>query len=397
MDSNRSFDIDTTRPKVGTVLDFDLTDSSGRVILKAGRPFDESIRQRLLSSGIQKLTIRVETQAVSANQILLDSYPPESVARLQEMLSATEQSFDAFVKELMQDRQASCLDLLNQVDRLIAEATKEVSTLLAVLAARVDDGLQQESNRVQTRSTRLSCLSIIAGTELGLNSEDIKSIGLAALIHDIALLLHPEWRDPEYRSSRKEEFVEAFRTHPIESTRYLRFVTKLSQHAIMLISQIHEQLDGSGFPYGLRGLQIHPAARIMNVVDAYMEIANPTFREIGLVAPDALAHLCFHAAEGVFDRDATRSLIDAISIYPIGTEVEMSDSRRAIVIRTNPGRPLEPVVRFLDGPHDIADLVKMDLQILAPATAGKGLKRLDPKKEILLPLWIATTNLDFFE
>lgn len=181
MDSNRSFDIETTRLKVGTILEFDLTDSSGRVILEAGRPFDESIRQLLLSSGIEKLTIRLETRAVSASQILLDSYPPESVARLQQMLSATEESLDAF------------------------------------------------------------------------------------------------------------------------------------------------------------------------------------------------------------------------SIYPIGTEVEMSDSRPGIVIRTNPGRPLEPVVRFLDGPHDIADLVRTDLQILAPATVGKGLKRLDPKKEMLRPLWNATTDLDFFQ
>jgi HD-GYP domain-containing protein (c-di-GMP phosphodiesterase class II) len=397
MDSNRSFEIETKRIKDGTIFDFDLTDSNGRVILKAGRPFDESIRKRLPIAGIEKLTIRLQPQATSTSQLLLDSYPPESVARLQEMLSATERSFDSFFQELLQDRRASCRDLLRQVDRLIAEATNETSTLLGVLAARVDDGLQQESQRVQTRSTRLSCLSIIAGTELGLNPEDIKSISLAALIHDIAFLLHPEWQDPEYRTSRRKQFLDAFTNHPIESTRYLRLVSKLSQHAIMLISQIHEQLDGSGFPYGLRGLQIHPAARVMNVVDAYLEIVNPTFRKIGLVPSDALAHLCFHAAEGVFDRDATRGLIDTISFYPIGTEVDMSDARQAIVIRTNPGKPLEPVVRFLDGSHEIADLARTNLQILAPVTAGKGFKRLDPKKEMLVPLWNATTNLDFFE
>jgi len=60
MDQDRSLSIETKRIKVGTTFDFDLTDKFGRVVLKAGRTFDEAIRTRMLAAGVETVTISVK-------------------------------------------------------------------------------------------------------------------------------------------------------------------------------------------------------------------------------------------------------------------------------------------------------------------------------------------------
>ena len=393
MDPNRSIDIKTERIKVGMTFDFDLTDSVGRIVLRAGQHFDESIRKRLVASGVETLTILVMPQGQSLTKVLLESYSAESVEKLDNMITQTEQTLQSFVDGLSSNRQSNCDALRNQLDRFILEATKDSSVLLGVLAARWSIDLPKESSRISSRSTRLSCLSMVTGSLMGLSNSDLISVGLAGLMHDVSVFFHPEWQNPQYRAMNRKEFITAYQKHPTESVEFLSMTAGLGQQTRVMISQLHEQLDGSGFPRGLRGPQILPGSRILNVVDAYLEIVDPLFRDDGVVPSDALAQICFHAVQGVFDREATRNLIDAISVYPIGTEVDLSDSRRAVVVRTNPGKPLEPVVRLLDGSQQIADLLHTRLFIRSPTPGARG-RRLKPQMELGFPLWDACAVLD---
>ncbi len=393
MDPNRSLEIQTERIKVGMTFDFDLTDSAGRAVLRAGQPFDESIRKRLLVSGVETLTILVMPQGQSLTKVLLEGYSAESVEKLDNMINHTEQTLQSFVEGPSSNRTSNCDALRNQLDRFIHEATNDSSMLLGVLAARWNVDLQNESSRIGSRSTRLSCLSMVTGSLMGLSNSDLISVGLAALMHDVSVFFHPEWQNPQYRAMERKDFITAYQRHPNESVEFLSMTAGLGQQTLVMISQLHEQLDGSGFPRGLRGPQILPGSRILNVVDAYLEIVDPLFRVDGVVPSDALAQICFNAVQGVFDREATRNLIDAISVYPIGTEVDLSDSRRAVVVRSNPGKPLEPVVRLLDGSQEVADLLHTRLFVRSPVTGARG-RRLKPQIEMGFPLWDACTVLD---
>ncbi|MFO0013751.1 MAG: HD-GYP domain-containing protein [Planctomycetota bacterium] len=397
MDPNRSLEIKTKRINVGMTFDFDLTDKTGQVVLKAGEPFDETVRQNLLDAGVESLTIMVKAQPELATRALLDSYPAESVERLQNTINLAERALNAFVEELTINRRANCDSLRGQVDRILFEATNDPSALLGVLAARWSMDLKNESQRLGKRATRLSCLSMIAGMKIGLNPSDLKLIGLAGLMHDVSMFFHPEWQDPKYRALHHREFMAAYQKHSVESTEYLSLTAGLGQQALLMISQIHEQVDGSGIPRGLNGAQILYGAKILNVVDAYLEIVDPMFRSNGIIPSDALGQLCFHANRGVFDREAVQSLIEAVSYYPVGTEVDLSDSRRAVVIRTIAGKPLEPVVRLLDGSDEILDLHQTALSIIAPATGGIGGRRLRIQTEMEIPWWDALTKTEFQE
>ena len=41
------------------------------------------------------------------------------------------------------------------------------------------------------------------------------------------------------------------------------------------MEQVHEQFDGSGYPRGVKSHRIHNYARILNVVDSYLQLIFP--------------------------------------------------------------------------------------------------------------------------
>jgi HD-GYP domain-containing protein (c-di-GMP phosphodiesterase class II) len=54
---------------------------------------------------------------------------------------------------------------------------------------------------------------------------------------------------------------------------------------------MHERLDGSGYPKGLRGEQIQPLARILGVVDVFCALTEPRAHRYQLSVGKALLHL----------------------------------------------------------------------------------------------------------
>lgn len=395
MDQDRSWIIRTADLKVGTVFSFDLMDRNGRVVLKSGQPFSEPIRSRLLASGVDSVTIMVMPQGEESGKTLLESYDLEAVKRLQSSLAQTELALRSFVDELKQGHAANTDGLRSQLDVFFVEAGRDTSAALGVLVAQWNQEVNGNSVQLISRSARLSWISMITGIVLGLNASDVVSMGLAGSLHDVSILFHPEWLDAEFRKTNTRQFLADFQRHPIESVEILRQASGLSERILMNVTQVHEQLDGSGFPRGLRAAQILPTARVLCVVDAYLEIVDPLFRTHGVVPSDALAQICLHATQGVFDREAAQALIEAMSLYPIGTEVELSDSSRAIVVRSNPEKPLQPVVRLLDGSHAVTDLLQSQLAIHSPASGGPGRRRRISKLEMQIPLWDVSAKHDF--
>ncbi len=83
-----------------------------------------------------------------------------------------------------------------------------------------------------------------------------------------------------------------------------------------MIREVHEQIDGTGFPYNLKAEQISFGGRILNVVDAYVQmISEPS--EDPYFPADAMAHIVYHTKHDAFDREVVCHLLSAASIYPL--------------------------------------------------------------------------------
>ncbi len=120
------------------------------------------------------------------------------------------------------------------------------------------------------------CVSILASRlarELELSEEDIHEIAVAGMLHDIGKL-----QISPYIYGRKAE------TLKIEEMRYVRLHAKLGAEILKeknysdsisnMVLYHHENYDGSGYPFCLRGEDIPIGARIIRVCDVFSALIS---------------------------------------------------------------------------------------------------------------------------
>ena len=88
----------------------------------------------------------------------------------------------------------------------------------------------------------------------------------AALLHDVGLA-----RAPRSGFSPSQGETPAWRQHPVDSAASLQQMGS-PQEVVLAALHHHESYDGSGFPDGLVGNAIPALARVLRVVDAYLDL-----------------------------------------------------------------------------------------------------------------------------
>lgn len=170
-------------------------------------------------------------------------------------------------------------ELQNAMSRITQAYGATLEALISVLDAR-----EQETQR---HSRRVSEYALLMARQLGMSSIELMEIERGSLLHDIGkigiadhILLKPA-------KLTEEEWVE-MRKHPEIGYNILRGVDFLAGSAKMVL-QHHERFDGAGYPAGLAGETILPAARIFAVVDTYdaMTSHRPYRKALGYEAARA--------------------------------------------------------------------------------------------------------------
>lgn len=140
--------------------------------------------------------------------------------------------------------------------------TDFINTVLALAKA-----LDARDSLTANHSERLSLWAEVTLKAMGGSQEELETIRLTALLHDIGKVGIPDEILRKPGKLTKEE-VEIMQKHPEIGAEIVAPIRKLANVA-PIIRAHHEKYDGSGYPYGLKSSQIPLAARIMAVVDAY--------------------------------------------------------------------------------------------------------------------------------
>jgi diguanylate cyclase (GGDEF)-like protein/putative nucleotidyltransferase with HDIG domain len=108
--------------------------------------------------------------------------------------------------------------------------------------------------------------------ELNLSSDETEALRAAALLHDIGKLAVPEQIISKPGRLTPEEF-EKMKVHPLVGAEILERVA-FPYAVAPIVRSHHERWDGSGYPDGLRGLEIPIGARILAAVDCLDALAS---------------------------------------------------------------------------------------------------------------------------
>jgi hypothetical protein len=205
---------------------------------------------------------------------------------------------------------------------------------------------------------------------------------LAALVHDAgmlavpaAILAHPGPLDDEQR-----RIVER---HPRLSGELASLLLPTDAWLTEAVSMHHERLDGSGYPAGLRDIQIGPLPRLLAVCDVYSASSQPRPHRPALDSRTALTDTLLLAEKGVLDRGHAERLL-SLSFYPVGSVVELADGAVGVVVATHAVRrdlstPARPVVALFTDSEGKSLPVPQHLD-LAQSENRRIVRTLSPKE-----------------
>ncbi|MDZ4064257.1 MAG: HD domain-containing protein [Coriobacteriia bacterium] len=142
----------------------------------------------------------------------------------------------------------------------LAQAYRDtVSSLVRLLEAK-DPYTSGHSARVAYYTRTIS-------ETIGLDSDRTQVLEFAALLHDIGKVGISAATLSKPASLSSEEYNQV-KLHPLTGSQVLEDIDFLTDVAPLIVAH-HERLDGSGYPYGLRGSSIPLGAQVLAVADTF--------------------------------------------------------------------------------------------------------------------------------
>ncbi len=370
--------------QVGETYTFDLLDNIGSVVLAAGSEVTQEFLDRLHGTGRSRLFVgpsKEENDSLAATTVR-GNYNSSHTNALASIADDARELLANVAGELAAGHRidSESIDFLVSGYEAIANEDADV-----VLAHAMADS--QANQVVPMRSLRMCAMSIVGATRMGVPKDERRQVGRAALLHDVSLPFNWPELLSKIRSAPSDlkPAFEEYGMHPFRSADMLRAgLVGVTDLELTIVTQVHEQCDGTGFPRKHKRHILHPLSRLVNVVDAYLTLTDESHPDGGIMPADALAYLVLHALYGAFDRDCVQALVRSAAVYPVGSEVKLSNNETGTVMRSRGGDYLQPIVRLHSPQSETLDLSRSQHHIVAPVGA-KG-KRL-PKSRIHKPLW----------
>jgi diguanylate cyclase (GGDEF)-like protein len=167
-----------------------------------------------------------------------------------------------------------------------------------------------DAQNLQTRdhSENVAAYAVALGRALGLDGDHIVRLRQAAHFHDIGKVAVSTSILNKPGPLTQAEMAE-MRLHPLVGATMLMHAG-LHEEADWIRCH-HEQVDGHGYPNGLRGDQIPLESRIILVADAFEAMTSDRPYSPGIPVPDALAEL--EACAGAqFDPEVVEALVTLV-------------------------------------------------------------------------------------
>ncbi|MCH8496834.1 MAG: HD-GYP domain-containing protein [Marinobacter sp.] len=205
--------------------------------------------------------------------------------------------------------------------------------------------LKHQDEYTAEHCLNVSILSAAFGKRLGLLEEEIRTLGLCGLLHDVGKAKVPSEILQKPGALTPEEHV-IMRNHANWGRDMLMALPKVVHATIDVAYNHHERLDGQGYPRGLVDYQIPYFAKIVAIVDTYDAITSNRCYDRGRSSMEALEII--HRFRGTqFDPELAREFVLMIGIYPPGSVVELKSGEIAIVIASNPKHRRKPKIMIV--------------------------------------------------
>ncbi len=322
----------------GMTLARNIYNESGLVLLGNGVELTDQLIRRLSETGVDFIYINdSRTEDIVIPELLDDA------TRIQS-LEVIRSAFKSLMDDHNRKRYTGQKELgkkFRQVTTMVMEDLSRYPDTLIMLSH-----IQAVDNYLFSHSLNVCVYATMLGMMQGLSADELYHLSLGALLHDIGKTSIPQ-AILQKPGSLNENEMEIMQRHAEIGYYMLKDEPNIPLLSAHCAFQHHERLDGSGYPRGIAGDDIHDYAKLLGIVDSYDAMTSHRVYRKALLPHQAVEIL--YAGAGVqFDMELLTLFRDKVAIYPIGLPIVISTGERGVVVDLNPKVPHRPVVRILE-------------------------------------------------
>ncbi|HCK99163.1 MAG TPA: hypothetical protein DHW42_03545 [Candidatus Marinimicrobia bacterium] len=199
---------------------------------------------------------------------------------------------------------------------------------------------------VISHSINVGVFSVKIGLGLRYEKNKLQQLALAAFLHDVGMIKVPNKILFKHGKLEPSEF-EVIRQHPIQGYEIIKHLKNDYSYVIDTTYQEHEREDGSGYPQGLKGDEIAEFAKVVGIADVFEALVHGRAYREGYITYHAIQKIIENKSKQ-FNPKIIRGLVNSISMFPIGSYVELNSGEIARVISINKPRPVRPIVEIIE-------------------------------------------------
>lgn len=244
------------------LLDFIMTPIHGDQVVEEIRKFNKEL-YILLLTGHKDLAPPLET----IRRLDIQGYCEKS-DKFDQLLLLIESGIKAISQmHLIKDINTELKDTYEKLERSYMES---IQTLRYTVEAK--------DAYTRGHSDRVSEYSVLIGKYMGLSEDDLKTLRIGGLFHDVGKIGVPDSILLKTEKLTDDEYSE-IKNHPTIGAHILSTAT-IFKDLIPIVKHHHEKYDGTGYPSKLKGDSIPLFARIAAVADTFDAMTSKrTYRD----------------------------------------------------------------------------------------------------------------------
>jgi len=203
---------------------------------------------------------------------------------------------------------------------------------------------KSEDKDTYKHSLNVGFYSFLIAKWIGLNEYEIEKVVKAGLLHDIGKSKIPSEIINKKGKLNREEF-EVIKTHSAKGYEMSADIPNIDEDVRRAILLHHERVDGSGYPYGLKGEEINLFAKILAIADVYDALTSERVYKNKSTPFEAIEE--FHMM-GLysFDTCILEIFFNNIINYYVNAKVKTNIGEVAEIVFIPPNNITKPVIRL---------------------------------------------------
>lgn len=262
-------------------------------------------------------------------------------ARATDIIARSSETIRTIFQDARLGKAVESVEVEAVVDEISASVARNALALIGMVRLKTKD------KYTYLHSVAVCALMVNLARQMQLPEALVRDLGMAGLVHDIGKMGVPDDILNKPGQLTDEEFA-VIQAHPHHGADILRRSGAMPQSALDVCHHHHEKIDGTGYPFGLKGEEISLAARMGAICDVYDALtSNRAYKDAWTPAEAASAMTRWR---GQFDPDLLFAFFQSIAVFPAGMLVRLQTNHLAVVL-PNGRRATRPRLRLF---YDVA-------------------------------------------